>query len=490
MDSAEHLMPQRRHRSATGIIAFAGVCLVLVCWAAAIGRYGGPDEPAHVLRAHAVAHGDLLGAPASGLPPGYRTVTVPPGLGTGDPACYRHDPARSSGCAVPEDQERDVSVATSAGTNPPLYYALVGLPPRMLGRADDPLAYRLSAVALVAGVLGMVVARLRPRGHGALVVPALVPPSCWFLWSVVNPNALEIALVALAATGIASSGSGELVARRSSAWWVSLPLAMAVAIRPIAFLWALTVLVLVELHQRPRTTGGPAAARRRRSVLWGPVAAATLAVVAWSAWVGLVVDDARTASSGSWSAAIGVSIGGLPRTGLELVASMGWLEYWAPWFAVAAWAAAAAVTAATRPHAASGTWMTVGSALILVPVSFEVVLHERVGHIWQGRYSLPVAAIAIVLALTSDRSAPHRVSRFVAGTIAGISACAVIVTFWALARRYAVGVDGSWWFHGADRTTRWLAPGSWVIVHTAVVVLLVGLLARGSTGEPRTGQTT
>ena len=29
-----------------------------VTWAAAIGRYGGPDEPAHVLRAYAVAHGE------------------------------------------------------------------------------------------------------------------------------------------------------------------------------------------------------------------------------------------------------------------------------------------------------------------------------------------------------------------------------------------------------------------------------------------------
>ncbi len=177
------------------------------------GRYGGPDEPAHVLRAHAVANGDLLGAPADGLPPGYRTVTVPAGLGTGDPACYRHDPDVPSGCA---DGERDgeVTVSSSAGTNPPLYYALVGLPPRLLGVADDPLAYRLSAAALVAIVLGLVVARLGVHGDHAVLVAALITPSCWFLWGVVNPNAIEIALVALAATG--ATGAMARLARLAS----------------------------------------------------------------------------------------------------------------------------------------------------------------------------------------------------------------------------------------------------------------------------------
>jgi hypothetical protein len=103
-----------------------------------IGRYGGPDEPAHVLRAYAVAHGDVLGVRTAGLPSGYRAVTVPRSLGTGDPTCYRHDPSMPSTCSTPApaDASGDIAfVATSAGVAPPLYYALIGLPVRLAGAA-------------------------------------------------------------------------------------------------------------------------------------------------------------------------------------------------------------------------------------------------------------------------------------------------------------------------------------------------------------------
>ena len=82
-----------------------------------VARYGGPDEPAHVVRAHAVAHGDLLGDPVPGLPPGYRAVTVPASLGTGDPACYRHDPTVPSDCAAAQGSG-SVTVATAESTRP------------------------------------------------------------------------------------------------------------------------------------------------------------------------------------------------------------------------------------------------------------------------------------------------------------------------------------------------------------------------------------
>jgi hypothetical protein len=472
-----------------------GAAAVLTCWAAAIGRYGGPDEPAHVLRAYAVAHGDLRGEPAAGLPPGYRTVTVPASLGTGDPACYRHDPTITSACAAGErggERKGEVVVATSAGTNPPLYYALVGLPPRLVGAADDPLAHRLAAIGLVAITLGLVAARLRTTPTRRVLALAAVTPSAWFLWGVVNPNALEIALVALAATGVFGVRTpGGPDAAAIDRWWVSVPLALAIAMRPIAAVWAVAVLVLAVLAAR---RDGRRATTRQHAALWVPPAIAVAAVVAWNVWSGLVVDDERTAGTGSTFDAVTSSIGGLPRTAAELVASMGWLEYWAPWPAIVAWAIAIAVVAAGRPGLRPSAWLVLAAALVVVPVAFEVAWYERVGLIWQGRYSLPIAAVAVIAACTSRPTETVRPAppRWLPVAAAVAAAAGAQLTFWNAARRYAVGTDGSWWFRGADDTGRWLGPGTWVAVHGVLVALAAAVAVmsiREVLTRPASGQT-
>jgi len=128
---------------------------LLVTWSLGTARYGGPDEPAHVIRAYAVAHGDVLGDrpdPATlDLAPGYRVVDVPASLASGDPACFRHDSTVTPDCAVASTSTEPVAAATSAGINPPLYYAVVG-PLARLGDAADPTSYRIAA-ALLAGVV-------------------------------------------------------------------------------------------------------------------------------------------------------------------------------------------------------------------------------------------------------------------------------------------------------------------------------------------------
>ncbi|MFN6121194.1 MAG: DUF2142 domain-containing protein [Actinomycetes bacterium] len=437
------------------------VAAVLTCWAAATGRYGGPDEPAHVVRAHAVAHGDLLGDPVPGLPPGYRAVTVPASLGTGDPACYRHDPTVPSDCAAAQGSgsgSGSVTVATAAGTNPPLAYALVGLPVRLVGAGNDPFAYRLVSVGLLALALALVVRRARWSVPTAALAAAVVTPSAWFLWGVVNPNALEVALVALAAAGVTTARGRPGVA---DVWWTAVPLALAVAMRPVAALWALALVVVCEIEWRGGLT------RATRAVLWGVPAVGAATVLAWSRWSSLVVQDDRTARTGSRLDALRDSIGGLPRSGAELVASLGWLEYRAPWVAIVAWVMAVGLVVRTRPTVRPASWWVLGVALVVVPVVFEVALHDRIGLIWQGRYGLPVAAAAAVLALGSGtRPAGSR-----ACVVASATAATVLVaTHWTVARRAAVGTHGSWFFEGAVDSSRLLGPGTWVLVHAALIV--------------------
>ena len=183
------------NRSLVWLSATAAFAIIGCTWAFAIARYGGPDEPAHVIRAAAVAQGDLLGKPVDGFEEGYRQVTVPGALASGDPACFRHDETIDASCAVATSSATDVAVATSAGTAPPWYYAIVGRRrPRACPMAPACRHTGWSTVLLCAAVLGYALARSR-RFCGAGWLLAALTPSAWFLFGVVGTSGVEIALV-------------------------------------------------------------------------------------------------------------------------------------------------------------------------------------------------------------------------------------------------------------------------------------------------------
>ena len=492
---------------------------LLATWALGTARYGGPDEPAHVLRASAVAHGQVQGeVPDSAsieLAPGYRIVDVPASLASGDPACFRHDSAVTPDCAVPSTSTATVPAATSAGVNPPLYYALVGSLAR-LGDESQPLTYRYAATALVAAVLALAAWRLAPLAHrrpwAATVALGAITPAAWFLFGVVNPNSLEIALAALAWVGVARWWCSPDERTPGAAWWVGVPMAAAVAIRPVALSTAATVVVIVYLAARP--------SKRAAMAMWVPIMAAIASLALWQVVLGMaVVDDPRTAEHGSVAHAFGEAIGGVPRSAAELVGSLGWLEYWAPAVAQLAWGVAvvavvaagrAAVVAgrsdvlptsaltpdlADRParrrlQAAAVVWLV---ALVATPVVFEVVFFGSIGPIWQGRYSISLwlGGAALVMSATpgpagtnsagTDPAALRSVAlgRLGGAAAIGCLALAEVTTFWAVVRRATVGTDGSWWFTDAVDIGAPAHPRLLLLAHAAIVaVLALGVAQR------------
>lgn len=465
-------------------------------WALGIGRYGGPDEPAHVLRAAAVARGELVGEPAGavgdGLPSGYRVVSVPAALASGDPACYRHDPTVTSECADSAAAKERVRAATSAGAYPPLYYALVGVPVRLIGGSAEMYWYRVVAAVLNAIVLAVVALRLRPFGHAAVVATTALTPAAWFLLGVVNPNGFELALVLLAWVGVArwctdggrapvsTDAPPRWVSRHASlqragrvrwagrvgsaenreAWWVSVPLAIAMACRPVAVLAALTVLVVVEVRARPTWT--------QRVRLWGPVALAGTAVAAWNVGVGLQVDDPRTAGTGSFAEATRAAILAVPTTMSEAINSLGWLEFAAPAGVLAIWSAIAVISMrAWRPsRQIVGPAVVWAVLLVATPVVFEVAVHRSLGPIWQGRYSLPTFVGIVALVLCERVSISRRSAKAIVALVVAVE----VTTYWWVVRRYAVGTEGSSWLSDANASSALLPPSAWVAINAAVAV--------------------
>lgn len=469
-------MARRSLITRTSSVRGAGVGLVVIVgalvasWAIAIGRYGGPDEPAHVVRAAAVADGQWRGDTDAAFPPGYRVVSVPARLASGDPTCYRHDARLAAVCAEGRAIDGELRVATSAGIYPPAYYALIGLPARLLGDPASSAWYRAIAVAWNLLLVGLIAVRLRPFGRGALCCLATITPAAWFLLGVVNPNGMEILLAALAWVGVARL----LTVDRNTAadvLWVSAPIAIAVLIRPVALLpfAAIAAVVLASggLHDR-----------RDRAWLGAPVAAAAGATWAWSAWVGAQIDDPRTAEpAGTWSA-LRTSFGGLPSAAGEVVGSMGWLEFTAPslvqvvwWVGIAVLAIATWHLGARRLRWAMAAWL---GALIGGPIAFEVVMHHRVGFIWQGRYSISTLLGLGALAL----AARVRLGHVAAIGVLLAGATAEIFAFWSALRRYVVGTDGSWWF---DEPAKWqpvIDPVVLLVAHTVVIGVAVAVAVR------------
>lgn len=462
-------------------------------WALGIGRYGGPDEPAHVLRSFAAAHGNVLGDPAATLPPGYRVVSAPAGLASGDPACYRHDARVTSQCAAVDpgavgatSPAEPVRVATSAGLTPPLYHLAVGSLVRLIGDPANMFWYRAMAALLHAFVVALTLTRLRRRPIELVAAAAIVTPATWFLLGVVNPNSLEIALALLAWVGVARFVETD-APTDGDVWWIAVPAALAIAVRPIAIAMVVAMALTIELRGR-----APHRERRRRVALALPVVLAIGANAIWNAVVDVQLDDPRTTVHRSFLANLGDAFGSLHITATEAVTSLGWNEFHAPLLATLVWivvwssalvATVGVIRRSSRRHrlAAAG-WVTV---LVATPVAFEVLLAGSVGPIWQGRYSLPVL---VGLPLFVHLPRPDRAA---ASAVLIVAALAETATYWATVRRYAVGSHGSWFLHGGYDSSALLEPRTWLVVHVAVVVLLVPLAVRSMHGPrpaPTAGQ--
>ena len=439
-------MPRWGQRLAGHVVLALCFLGLLTTWASATARYGGPDEPAHVLRAASVARGEWTGSAVPGLVAGFRSVTVPAALATGDPRCFRHDRRLPAACAVADPDARgDRVAATSSGTYPPWYYVAVGLAVRLVGDPVQVQWYRLAAAALCSIVLVGCFIRAHRTALPAVAIMAAIAPSMWFLFGVVNPNSLEIALALLAWIGVEHVRrivSASDVPSVSAMWWVGGPLGLAILIRPIAFVAATTVAVtlVVVLWRR-------ALLRRAH---WFAVSAApacaVLASLVWSLWSGTTVADDRVAAPTSIASRLHDAVVGTSDTVHELAGSLGWLEFTAPWPAVVLWWATVAWTGigAWRARGRLRTaWIVVATSVVIVPILFETVTAGRIGFIWQGRYSLPTG-LGLVIIGSADRG--RRGSAWLAPARMAAAAVAEIATFWWVLRRYTVGTNGSWWF--------------------------------------------
>src|SRR5262245_7817038 len=174
-------------------------------WALSQPVFAGPDEPAHVVRAVALAHGTLTGSEPRGRLPrplrpvegDARVVQVPAIYGSVVVPCFTRNIDLLAPCLRFTGPTRDADVVTYEALQPPAYYGVVGAASWLFSPGTATVYLMRLLSALMAGaLLATAITALRwahaPRLLGTGVVLA-VTPMVLFLGGVVNPAGTEIA---------------------------------------------------------------------------------------------------------------------------------------------------------------------------------------------------------------------------------------------------------------------------------------------------------
>lgn len=476
--------------------SFVLVALVTGIWTLANPLYAGPDEPAHVIKAVAVAHGQLTGKELS---PRLREelrderqdflmVRVPAIYGiASSQTCFAHEPNFTADCLrfTGSTEERDD--ATYVARHPPPYYAVVGLA-SWIGRPGTDVVYlmRFVSALITSALIATAITALRRSTAPRIVAVGLafaITPMVLFVTSLVNPSGPEIA-AAIAAwvcglvlmsraheridnwlvTGVGVAGCIMALGRQLAPLWVGL---IGLAVLGVANGAALRNLI-----------------RSNWARLWGLlIVACCVAQVAWDLIVKPldVTREGRTPVELATSDIVRITVGRTFFRYQEMIGVFGWLDApapglsWIPWTAGIVFLFFAAVLWVSRRYATVLVALLAG--VIVVPIVIESATYNESGGVnWQGRYTLPLAVgvpiLATVALASSERGRQLFTSRLLwaAGAVIGV---AHVLAFAQNLRRYTVGYDGELQFWNYPK---WAPPLSPLLLTIALGVAVAVFL--------------
>jgi hypothetical protein len=462
-------------------------------WGFANPPFAGPDEPAHVIRAHALDHGQLTGNEPN--PQTKRSeeqdvllVRAPRiYLSTSGTLCFPFHRDTSASCLRFAGSRRDADVTTSAARHPPAYYGVVGVA-SWLDRPGSGTVYLMRFIgALIMGAfVATAISALRRSAAPRLVASGLLlafTPMVLFVSGVVNPSVAEVAasLTFWVAGLLLVSGSHQQLDKRLVTVLGIAGCVLALS-RQLGPLWvgliALTLLCMTSKRLLVNL------ARSNWARLWGAlIVAAALAQTAWDA----VAKPLDVAPQGPQRTHFGTSevlrntFGATFGRVREMIGAFGWLDTpspaltWVPWIAAVGFLLLLAVMWASRRDVV--ILLALLTAVIAVPVLLESARYEDSGgYFWQGRYTLPLAVglpILATIALSSTERGRQLATRRLLFAIGAVVSVAHVVAFAQNLRRYTVGYDGEvqYWKH-----PEWSPPVSSLLLTIAYTIVVIGFV--------------
>ena len=480
------------------LVVFVLVSALHICWALAIPRNGGPDEPSHLRTAAADVRGQLLPPHEPGYADGVRLVTVPAALAGRFWPCFAFEKNETAGCQQPVDAGGgDTAQLTTSGKYPPLPYVPAGVGSFVTKGYRLHYAMRVAqALAMAALVAWAVAALARSRGGRLSMAGVLVAltPTAMFLGGVVNPNGIEdVGGLLLFSAGIAlvAADADEQV-RTGTVVAFAVGGIVLVSSRTLSPLWLLVAMITFVVAGRPGRLRVLVRRRDVRVALYA-IGLATVAQAVWIVVSGLLraVDKQVALTSSQSQIARGVA----GRTSLlfrQMIGQFGWYETNASTTTTFVWIAAlvllvglALVIGRRRASLAMGV---VVAAYLFVPVVVDLREAKLAGLVWQGRYSIPlIAGVTVLAGWELDRAGvlPLIVRRRLANLIGVLFVAAQVTGFvWAL-RRYMVGVDGEVMFWRSQGWRPPFPPLALLGVHAMATALTAWWLVAGVTRVPR-----
>ena len=479
-----------RHRFLTTLLVWAGCFGACLVWLWATPLWTAPDSPAHVMRALSVGSGELVAKPGPATDAGAYTAytTVPRAVldSASSAGCTAFQPTVPAACLAPvTDAEGTARFVNPAGQNNPAYYLAVGwatslLHPDAAVLAAHVLAALWASLFLAWGITAALWSR-RPAVTTTVVLLTATPSVLYFA-AAVNPNGLEIA----AAIGMTASAMtllhrpedlGRTMLRRAS-----IAASAMVLSRVMAPLWVIVLAVAFAALAGPTVWRQ---LRQRRSWVWLalPVVAG-LVSVAWTRATGFLSAVQTDYADNSWWTNIGLARQRIePGAWREQLGTFGWLDTAGPsnieytLYAGALFVVVIlALLVATRREAV--TLLLLLGAAYALPVLLQASQWNHLGPVWQGRYSLPVTVIPLIVAGYAIAGRPVLPARYPAA-LGSAAAVAAVFHLWmlkTLLHRNVAGTSSPSAFDGP-----WEPFGSAELVMTLYVLVVLGALTASST---------
>jgi hypothetical protein len=459
------------------------VFIIAAAWSFATPPFASPDEPDQVIKAVAVAHGELVGRSAGPTISPHVVVSVPASFVSSVhlPSCFVGNVDVTPTCSPPlslNSQPLDVSIYI--GRYPPLYYAIVGIPSWFSDSSGAIVAIRLLSAAVCALFLALAITAVlcwSRRRIGLVGVLLAATPQVLFLSGVTNASSLEIAAAICWWTAIVLLAlGGDAPPSRGLVAIATLAGVTEVLCRALSPLWVFIAFVVAAgLAGRRRLL----LLARARSVQVGAglVVVATIVAVTWTVHfhateVQTVQGAAAHAITEPYSRAL------LGRQNFylqETIGRFGTLNVPPPGVTYTIWelvSIAVVALALVRARWRGRLW-TVVLAAVAFAVPFSIVLSQASSHhglIWQGRDGAPLTlAIPIVAALVISGRAHRRFDAVFGIVAAAALVVAQIAAFAGGLNRYVVGFDHPFnFFRGAV----WQPPLGAITLLAAVGVAL------------------
>ena len=465
---------------ATFWVTFLAMFITIGGWSITNPAMASPDEPAHAVKAAATVRGQFV-ADESEYNAGRGTFEVPELFAqVWNITCFAFQPDTTPNCAAKLSGDLDApsESASHVARYNPVYYAIIGLPSLLPSSAETLTLMRLMSALLNAFLIALVartVMELRRPNWPIVGVVAAMTPMTIYIASSMTPQGPEIfgALLTLVVLlALTREPDEQLLSRRM--WRLVIGAAFFVATRGLSPAYLAFIVVLVLLVT-PRLGVVWDLIRTRR--IW-PQLGLCIAVS-----VGAVV---YTLASGSLALGIVLPEPGLTASQVvdrmldntdyyleQLLGVFGWgdthLAIWTQMLIVSVVAVVVVVGAAMATWRERAAIVIVMIATIVVPIGVQLISFRESGLVWQGKYVLPIAMAAPVIAgfFAERRPMSNATSSKVVPLAFALAALSQVIGFAVNTHRYVNGASGPWTslIEGA-----WLPPvNMWLMLALQVV---------------------